>query len=49
MGHLIVYPDNKEKLTALKTFIKVFKITFLEEKASSKSLVESQENDFWTE
>jgi hypothetical protein len=33
MGTLIIHPDNKEQLTALKAFMKAFKISF-EEKES---------------
>jgi hypothetical protein len=33
MGTLIVHPDNKEQLDALKTFLKAFKISFEEEKS----------------
>ena len=33
METLIVHPDNKEQLSALKAFMKAFKISF-EEKAS---------------
>ena len=32
METLIVHPDNKEQLDALKTFMTAFKITFEEEK-----------------
>lgn len=34
MGILIAHPDNKEKLAALKAFMKALKIPFEEEKAS---------------
>jgi hypothetical protein len=33
MGTLIVHPDNKEKLTIIKAFLKAMKISFEEEKA----------------
>ncbi|SDT69616.1 hypothetical protein SAMN05216490_5041 [Mucilaginibacter mallensis] len=33
MGTLIAHPDNKEKLTALKAFMKTMKIRFEEEKS----------------
>ena len=33
METLIVHPDNKEQLVALKTFMKAFKISFTEEKS----------------
>jgi hypothetical protein len=33
METLIVHPDNKEQLVALKTFMKAFKITFEEDKS----------------
>jgi hypothetical protein len=33
METLIVHPNNKEQLTALKAFMKAFKITFEEEKS----------------
>ncbi len=32
METLIVHPENKEQLTALKAFMKAFKISFTEEK-----------------
>jgi hypothetical protein len=34
METLIVHPNNKEQLIALKTFMKAFKISFEEEKES---------------
>jgi len=34
METLIVHPDNKEQLDALKTFMKAFKITFEEQKSA---------------
>jgi len=34
METLIVHPNNKEQLAALKAFIKAFKISFEEEKSS---------------
>ncbi len=33
MGTLIAHPDNKEKLAALKAFMKALKIRFEEEKS----------------
>jgi hypothetical protein len=33
MGTLIIHPDNKQQLAALKTFMKAFKISFEEEKS----------------
>lgn len=33
METLIVHPDNKEQLVALKAFMKAFKISFTEEKS----------------
>ena len=33
METLIVHPENQEQLSALKTFMKAFKISFEEEKA----------------
>ena len=33
METLIVHPDNKEQLVALKTFMKAFKISFTEGKS----------------
>jgi len=33
METLIVHPDNKEQLAALKTFMKAFKISFEDEKS----------------
>jgi uncharacterized membrane protein (DUF106 family) len=33
MGTLIVHPENKEKLDALKAFMKAFKIRFEENKS----------------
>lgn len=33
METLIVHPENKEQLTALKAFMKAFKISFTEQKA----------------
>jgi hypothetical protein len=33
MGTLIAYPENKEKLAALKAFMKALKIRFEEEKS----------------
>jgi len=34
MGTLIVHPNNKEQLTALKAFMKALKISFEEEKSA---------------
>ncbi|HEY8782082.1 MAG TPA: DUF2683 family protein [Mucilaginibacter sp.] len=34
METLIVHPDNKEQLAALKTFMKAFKISFEDEKST---------------
>jgi uncharacterized membrane protein (DUF106 family) len=34
METLIVHPDNKEQLAALKAFMKAFKISFEEEKSA---------------
>ena len=34
METLIVHPDNKEQLDALKTFMKAFKIPFEEQKST---------------
>ena len=34
METLIVHPDNKEQLTALKAFMKAFKISFEEGKST---------------
>jgi hypothetical protein len=34
METLIVHPDNKEQLVALKAFMKAFKISFEEEKSA---------------
>jgi uncharacterized membrane protein (DUF106 family) len=34
MESLIVHPQNKEQLDALKTFMKAFKISFEEEKSA---------------
>jgi uncharacterized membrane protein (DUF106 family) len=34
METLIVHPQNKEQLDALKTFMKAFKISFEEEKSA---------------
>ena len=33
METLIVHPDTKEQLSALKTFMKAFNISFVEEKS----------------
>ena len=37
METLIVHPDNKEQLNALKTFMKAFKISFEEERSAYDS------------
>lgn len=37
METLIVHPNNKEQLTALKAFMKAFKISFEERKSSYDS------------
>jgi ribosomal protein S20 len=34
METLIIHPDNKEQLAALKTFMKAFKISFESEKST---------------
>ena len=34
MGTLIIHPENKKQLAALKTFMKAFKISFEEDKST---------------